>query len=313
MIFRNVTETVGNTPMVELERLGAEVGAKIYAKLESRNPCGSVKDRVGVALIEDAEASGKLKPGATLIEPTSGNTGIALAFAAAAKGYELILTMPERISRDRLNLLEFLGAKVVLTPGSLMRDAVDKAQALSSEIVGSVVLQQFDNPANPAVHRRTTAEEIWKDTEGDVDVFVAGVGTGGTITGVGEVLKERKKDVRVVAVEPAGAAVLSGRTPTGHYIPGLGAGFIPKVLNRDVIDHVIPVTEETAIRAQLNLARLEGISAGPSCGAAVAAALHLAQQPDYRGKTIAVVLPDSGERYVNNPIFREMVTKMGRP
>ncbi|HHH27012.1 MAG TPA: cysteine synthase A [Polyangiaceae bacterium] len=310
MIFRNVTETVGRTPMVALERIGAEVDAKIYAKLESRNPCGSVKDRVGVALIEDAEAHGGLEPGATLIEPTSGNTGIALAFAAAAKGYELILTMPERISRDRLNLLEFLGAKVVLTPGSLMKKAVDKAQELSAELPGSVILQQFDNPANPEVHRRTTAEEIWEDTRGEVDVFVAGVGTGGTITGVGEVLKKRKKSVHVVAVEPAGAAVLSGRTPTGHYIPGLGAGFIPKVLNRDVIDRIIPVTEETAIRAQLNLARLEGVSAGPSCGAALAAALHLAQKADFRGKTFVVVLPDSGERYVNNPIFHEMVTKV---
>jgi cysteine synthase A len=191
-----------------------------------------------------------------------------------------------------------------------MRNAVDKAQELAAEIPGAMVLQQFDNPANPAIHRRTTAEEIWEATEGDVDVFVAGVGTGGTITGVGEVLKERNKDVTVVAVEPAGAAVLSGRQPSGHYIPGLGAGFIPQVLNRDIIDQVVPVTDETAIRAQLNLARLEGISAGPSCGAALAAALHLAQKPDFRGKTFVVVLPDSGERYVNNPIFHEMASKV---
>jgi cysteine synthase len=311
MLFDNVTQTVGHTPLVALKRVSKEVDARILVKLEARNPCGSVKDRVGVALIEDAEKSGRLKPGATLIEPTSGNTGIALAFAAAAKGYELILTMPERISRDRLQLLQFLGAKTVLTPGSLMKNAVDKANELAGELVGAVVLQQFDNPANPEVHRRTTAEEIWKDSEGEVDVFVAGVGTGGTITGVGEVLKQRKPSVRIVAVEPAGAAVLSGREPTGHYIPGLGAGFIPKVLNRDVIDHVVPVAEETAIRAQLNLARIEGISAGPSGGAALAAALHLAAKPEYRGKTFVVILPDLGERYVNNPVFQEFVGRVG--
>ncbi len=309
-MFDNVTETVGQTPMVKLSRITRDTSATVMVKLESRNPCGSVKDRVGVALIEDAEKRGKLKAGATLIEPTSGNTGIALAFAAAAKGYRLVLTMPERISAERVSLLEFLGAKVVLTQGSLMSAAVQRAEQLVDETPGAVMLQQFDNPANPEVHRRTTAEEIWKDAEGDVDVFVSGVGTGGTITGVGEVLKERNPKAHIVAVEPAGAAVLSGRTPTGHYIPGLGAGFVPSVLNRDIIDQVVPVTEKTAVAAQLRLAREEGISSGISCGAAVAAALHLAQKPAMSGKRIVVVLPDGGERYVTNPMFQQLVREL---
>jgi cysteine synthase A len=311
MIFADITATVGRTPLVELSRIGAGLGVKLLAKQESRNPLGSVKDRIGVALIEDAEKSGKLKPGATLVEPTSGNTGIALAFAASAKGYRLVLTMPERISRDRVALLEFLGAEIVLTPGSLMASAVAKADEIAREVEGAVMLQQFDNPANPEVHRRTTAEEIWADTDGNVDVFVAGVGTGGTITGVGEVLKSRNADVMIVAVEPASAAVLSGREPGPHFIPGLGAGFIPGVLNRDVIDRVIPVTDETAVRTQLRLAREEGISAGISCGAAVAAAIHLAKkEPKLAGKTFVVMLPDGGERYINNPLFLELCQKV---
>ncbi len=309
-MFQNVIETVGRTPLVQLQRLPRDLGASVLVKLESRNPCGSVKDRVGVALVEDAERRGVLKPGATLVEPTSGNTGIALAFVAAAKGYRLVLTMPERISQERVALLEFLGAKVVLTPGSLMRAAVERAEQLVGEIQGAVMLQQFDNPANAEVHRKTTAEEIWADAEGDVDVFVSGVGTGGTITGVGEVLKERNAKVRIVAVEPAGAAVLSGREPTGHFIPGLGAGFIPKVLNREVIDEVVPVTEQTAVRAQVRLAREEGISAGISSGAALAAALHLAQKSELAGKRIVVVLPDVGERYVTNATFRELAAQL---
>jgi cysteine synthase A len=312
MLVRNITETVGHTPLVELQRLTEDFDARILVKLESRNPCGSVKDRVGVAMIEDAEQQGRLKPGATLVEPTSGNTGIALAFAAAAKGYPLMLTMPERISQERVALLKFLGAKVVLTAGSLMRNAVEKAEELLGQIDGALMLQQFENPANPGIHRKTTGEEIWKDTEGNVDAFVSGVGTGGTITGVGELLKERNKDVHIVAVEPAGAAVLSGREPTGHFLPGLGAGFVPKVLNRDVIDRVVPVTEETAIKAQIQLARLEGISAGISSGAALAAALHLAQNADMRGKTIVVVLPDQGERYVTTAVFNEISAKIER-
>ncbi|MCA9625117.1 MAG: cysteine synthase A [Myxococcales bacterium] len=310
MLFQSITETVGRTPLVALDRLARRVDARILAKVEALNPLGSVKDRVGVAMIEDAERNGRLKAGATIIEPTSGNTGIALAFAASAKGYRLILTMPERISRDRLALLEYLGAQVVLTSGSLMKDAVRKAEALAKDIEGAVVLQQFENPANPDVHRRTTAEEIWADCDGQVDVFVAGVGTGGTITGVGEVLKARRPEVKVVAVEPAGAAVLSGRPATGHFLPGLGAGFVPKILNRAIIDEVVPVTEETAIRTQLDLVQAEGISAGPSAGAALAAALHLAGKAEHQGKTFVVMLPDLGERYVNNPVFQEYARKV---
>jgi cysteine synthase A len=319
MLFGNITESVGQTPMVALRRMSKGLDAHIVCKLESRNPCGSVKDRVGVALIEDAERRGVLKPGATLVEPTSGNTGVALAFAAAAKGYTLLLTMPERISRERVALLRFLGAEVVLTPGALMQNAVDKANELVGSIDGAVMLQQFDNPANPEVHRRTTAVEILEDLKaaserdgyrgsagGKVDVFVAGVGTGGTITGVGEVLKENNPDAHVVAVEPASAAVLSGKQPGQHYLPGLGAGFVPKVLNRDVIDQVVAVTENTAFEHQQRLAREEGISAGISCGAAVAAALHVARQRK-RAETIVVVLPDGGERYVTSPMYEELV------
>jgi cysteine synthase A len=309
MRFDNITETVGGTPLVALGRLGRDLGARVWVKLESRNPCGSVKDRVGVALIEDAERQGRLAPGATLVEPTSGNTGIALAFAAAAKGYRLVLTMPERISQERVALLEFLGAEVVLTRGSLMHDAVARADEIVASTPGAVMLQQFDNPANPEVHRRTTAEEVWADTGGDVDVLVCGVGTGGTITGVGEVLKARKPSVHVVAVEPEGAAVLSGRPAKGHFIPGLGAGFIPSVLNREVIDRVVTMSENRAVAAQLRLAREEGISAGISSGAALAAALDLAARRDFAGKSFVVVLPDGGDRYVSSQAFRDLVLR----
>ena len=312
MIFSDVTQTVGRTPLVELRRLSPPGGARVLAKLESRNPCGSVKDRIGVAMIEDAERQGRLSRGATLVEPTSGNTGIALAFAAAAKGLRLVLTMPERISKERVALLQFLGAKVVLTPGALMREAVKKAEELATTIEGAVMLQQFRNPANPEVHRRTTAEEIWADTNGAVDVFVAGVGTGGTITGVGEVLKQRRPEVKVVAVEPAGAAVLSGHCPGNHQIPGLGAGFVPQILNRAIIDQVVTVQEESAIRTQLRLAREEGISAGISSGAALAAALHLASRSDQAGKTVVVVLPDGGERYAAHPLVTDVRTALDR-
>src|SRR5262245_12558882 len=262
MIYKLVTETVGRTPLLELSRIGAGLEARLAAKLESRNPCGSVKDRVGIAMIEDAERKGTLAPGATLIEPTSGNTGIALAFAAASKGYKLILTMPERMSKERIALLRYLGAEVVLTPGTLMRDAVERAHQLARETPGAVVLERFKNPANPEVHRRTTAVEIWNDTEGAVDVFVAGVGTGGTITGVGEVLKQGKPSVRVVAVEPAKAAVLSGQRPGNHMIQGIGAGFGPDVLNRSIVDEVIAVGEGDACAAARRLARDEGTVAG---------------------------------------------------
>src|SRR3569623_1804042 len=268
MIFTDVTQSTGRTPLIELRRLDTK-GARILVKMESRNPCGSVKDRVGIALIADAEARGLLKPGATLIAPTSGNTGIALAFAAAAKGYTLKLTMPEHISQERVAFLRMLGAEIVFTPGALMREAVKKAEQLQAESPGSVMLQQFRNPANPEVHRRTTAEEIWTDMNGEVDVLVAGVGTGGTITGVGEVLKARRPGCRVVAVEPATAAVLPGRAPGSHHLPGLGAGFVPEILNRAIIDEVVAVSEEDAVRAQLHLARKEGIAAGKSSGAAL--------------------------------------------
>lgn len=308
MLFADITQSVARTPMIRLKRLDT-AQAQVFVKLESRNPCGSVKDRVGVALIEDAEARGVIKPGATLVEPTSGNTGIALAFAAAAKGYNLILTMPERISRERVAFLKMLGAEIAFTPGSLMREAVTRAERLVTETPGAVMLQQFRNPANVEIHRRTTAEEIWADMEGDIDVLVAGVGTGGTITGVGEVLKQRRKDVRIVAVEPAGAAVLSGAAPRSHHIPGLGAGFIPEILNRAIIDEVIAVNEEQAIRTQLLLARQEGIAAGISSGAALIAGLSIAARPAMSGKRIAVILPDGGERYATNPLVTEALAE----
>ena len=309
MIFPDVVRSVGHTPLVELSRLDT-AGARIFVKIESRNPCGSVKDRVGVALVEDAERRGILAPGATLVEPTSGNTGIALAFVAAAKGYRLKLTMPEHISRERVEFLRMLGAEIVFTPGSLMREAVRRAEEIVAATPGAVMLQQFRNPANPEIHRRTTAEEIWDDTGGEVDVFVAGVGTGGTITGVGEVLKFRRPSCRVVAVEPAGAAVLSGRAAGPHHLPGLGAGFVPEILNRKIIDEVMAVTEEQAVQTQLRLARREGIAAGMSSGAALFAALTLAHRDKTEGRRFVVVLPDGGERYATNAVFTEIARKV---
>jgi cysteine synthase A len=310
MIFPDVVRSVGRTPLVELSRTDTS-GACIFVKIESRNPCGSVKDRVGVALIEDAERRGLLTPGSTLVEPTSGNTGIALAFVAAAKGYRLKLTMPENISRERVAFLRMLGAEIVFTPGSLMREAVRKAEELVAETSGAVMLQQFRNPANPEIHRRTTAEEIWTDTGGEIDVFVAGVGTGGTITGVGEVLKSRRPQCRVVAVEPSGAAVLSGCAAGSHHLPGLGAGFVPEILNRDIIDEVFAVNEEQAVQTQLRLARREGIASGMSSGAALYAALVLAQREKATGKRFVVILPDGGERYATSPVFNEIARKVG--
>jgi cysteine synthase len=309
-IFPSAVETVGRTPLVSLARVGRGLGARLAGKLESHNPCGSVKDRIGVAMVEDAERTGRLQHGATIIEPTSGNTGIALAFVAAARGYRLVVTMPERMSAERAALLRYLGAEVVTTPGTLMRDAVARAEELRQQIPGAVVLGQFTNPANPEIHRRTTAVEIWDDTGGEVDVFVAGVGTGGTITGVGEVLKQRKPGVRVVAVEPAKAAVLSGGTPSSHLIQGIGAGFVPPILNRAIIDEVVTVTEDEAFACARRLAREEGILAGISSGAALAAALAVAERPASAGKLVVMVLPDSGERYVSTPLFTEL---MGRP
>jgi cysteine synthase A len=303
MIFPDVAATVGNTPLVELARLARGLPGRIVAKLEMRNPCGSVKDRLGVALIEDAERAGRLRPGMTLVEATGGNTGIGLAFAAAIRGYRLILTMPETMSRERVALLRHLGAEVVLTPGILMRDAVARAEQLLREIDDSLMLDQFRNPANPELHRRTTAVEIQEGTGGAVDVFVAGVGTGGTITGVGEVLKRRKPGVRIVAVEPAGAAVLSGGPAGNHQMPGIGVGFVPDVLNRAILDEVIAVTDEAAFACARRLAREEGIVAGVSSGTALHAALEVAARPEAAGKMIVVFLPDTGERYITTNLF----------
>jgi cysteine synthase A len=301
----NLAELVGRTPMVSFGRLSEGLGAEVIGKLEAYNPAGSVKDRIGVAMIEAAEAEGRIEPGrTTVVESTSGNTGIALAFVCAAKGYRLVLTMPQGMSRERESLLRLYGAEVIVTESmGGMHEAVDEAERLARETPDAFVPRQFRNPANPEIHRRTTAEEIWADLDGDVDVFVAGVGTGGTITGVGEVLKERKPDVQVVAVEPASSPVLSGGAPGPHRIQGIGAGFVPEILNRDVIDEIVPVRDEDAIETARALAGREGVSAGISAGAATWAALELAKRPELAGKRIVAVVPDSGERYISTPFF----------
>jgi cysteine synthase len=305
MVFQDVTEAVGKTPLVELSRIGRDIGGRLLGKLEMRNPCGSVKDRVGVAMIADAERRGILQPGATIVEPTGGNTGIGLAFAAATRGYRLILTMPETMSAERVALLEHLGAEVILTPGILMAEAVARAEQLLSELPGTVMLDQFRNPANPSIHRETTAVELWEDTDGEIDVFVSAVGTGGTITGVGEALKERKPAVRTVAVEPATAAVLSGGEAGQHGIPGIGVGFIPQVLNREIVDEIVAVSDADALEATRHLAREEGIVAGLSSGAAVHAALSIAGRPEGARSTIVVLLADTGERYLTSALAKE--------
>ena len=305
-IYNDITETIGHTPLVRLHRIANGSKAQVVAKLESFNPLSSVKDRIGAAMITDAEERGLLKPGAVLVEPTSGNTGIALAFVAASRGYRLILTMPDTMSVERRQLLEIFGAELVLTPGAEgMKGAIRKAEELEATIPGALMLQQFNNPANPEIHRRTTAEEIWNDTDGQADILVAGVGTGGTITGIGEVLKARKPGFRVIAVEPADSPVLSGGQAGPHKIQGIGAGFVPQVLNKAVIDEIVKVTNENAGIIARRLAREEGILAGISCGAAVWAALEVAKRPENEGKLVVAILPDTGERYLTTWLFRE--------
>jgi len=306
-IVNNVLELVGNTPLIQpanyCARAGIE-GVTLLAKLEYLNPAGSVKDRVGIAMIEDAEAKGLIQPGATLIEPTSGNTGIGIAMAAAVKGYRAILTLPETMSAERRALLKAYGAELVLTDGSKgMSGAIEKAEELQRSIPGSLILGQFDNPANPMAHRKTTGPEIWRDTDGKVDIFVAGVGTGGTITGIGQYLKEQNPDIRVVAVEPASSAVLSGQPAGAHGLQGIGAGFVPKTLNTGVYDEILTITEEEAYEAGRSFAYAEGILTGITSGAALAAAGKLSKYPENKGKCIVVLLPDSGDRYLSTPLY----------
>ncbi len=307
-IYNNITETIGNTPLIQLNRVTGNAPATVALKCEFFNPLSSVKDRIGLAMIEAAEADGRLKPGMTVIEPTSGNTGIALAFVCAAKGYRLMLTMPETMSVERRILLRMLGAEVVLTPGGEgMPGAIRRAEELKTSMGGDSVYipQQFDNPANPEVHRRTTAEEIWRDTEGKVDIFVAGVGTGGTITGTSEVLKKYNSNVKAIAVEPTGSPVISGGQPGPHKIQGIGAGFIPQNLKTEILDEVIQVTNEEAFEMARRITLEEGIPAGISTGANVTAAIRVAQRPENAGKLIVVVAPSATERYLSTPLTED--------
>ena len=307
-VYTSITQLIGGTPLVELKNYEAEnkLEAKILAKLEYFNPAGSVKDRIAKAMLDDAEAKGLLKPGATIIEPTSGNTGIGLASVAAARGYKIILTMPETMSVERRNLLKAYGAELVLTDGAKgMKGAIAKAQELAEATPGSFIPGQFTNPANPAVHRATTGPEIWADTDGKVDIFVAGVGTGGTLTGVGEYLKAQNPNVKIVAVEPAGSPVLSKGVAGPHKIQGIGAGFVPDTLNTKIYDEIIPVENEDAFTAGRAIARKEGVLIGISSGAAVYAATVLAKRPENKGKTIVALLPDTGDRYLSTPLFSE--------
>lgn len=312
-IKESAAELIGNTPMLKLNGYSKAAGFKdavILAKLEYLNPAGSVKDRVGLAMIEDAEEKGLLKPGATIIEPTSGNTGIGIAAAAAVKGYNVILTLPETMSVERRTLLKAYGAKLELTEGAKgMKGAMEKAQELKEQILGSVILGQFDNPANPEIHRRTTGPEIWEQTDGKVDIFIAGVGTGGTITGVGEFLKSKKNNIQIVAVEPATSPVLSGGSAGAHGLQGIGAGFVPDVLNTKIYDEVLQIKDEDALAEGKRFAVSEGILVGISSGAALKASLVLAARPENKGKTIVALLPDSGDRYLSTPLFADETNK----
>ena len=305
-IYEDITKTIGNTPLVRINNLTKGFNATILAKLESFNPLSSVKDRIGVSMMDAAEKSGKINKNTTIIEPTSGNTGISLAFVCAARGYRLILTMPETMSVERRQLLKIFGAELVLTEGPRgMTGAVEKANELAANTKNSFVPQQFNNPANPEIHRKTTAEEIWADTDGNVDIFIAGVGTGGTITGVGEILKQRKPLVKIIAVEPADSPVLSGGSPGPHKIQGIGAGFVPEILNPSVIDEIIKVSNEDAGIVARRIAREEGILVGISSGAAMWAAMEVAKRRESDKKNIVVVLPDTGERYLSTWLFQE--------
>ena len=303
MIYRDITATIGNTPLVMLNRI-IENDVKIAVKLESFNPMSSVKDRIGLSMILEAERQGKIGPGSVIVEPTSGNTGIALAFVCASRGYRVILTMPESMSIERRKLLKIFGAEVVLTPAvEGMKGAIEKAQEILNSTENAYMPQQFDNPANPEIHRKTTAEEIWRDTNGEIDTFIAGVGTGGTITGVGEILKKRKPSITIIAIEPADSPILSGGKPGSHKIQGIGAGFIPSVLNMDVVDEVISVKHEDAGVMTQRLAKEEGILAGISAGAALWAAVEVSKRQENAGKLIVVLLPDTGERYLSTWLF----------
>ncbi len=304
MLFNEITETIGATPLVRLNRIAEGVSATVLAKLELKNPLGSVKDRIGLAMIVSAEEHGLINKETLIVEPTSGNTGIALAFVCATRRYKLVLTMPETMSLERRKLLKHLGAEIILTPGGEgMKGAISRARELVAKTPNSYMPDQFSNPANPGIHRRTTAEEIWRDTEGGVDIFVAGVGTGGTITGVSEAIKERKPSLKCFAVEPAGSPVLSGGNPGPHKIQGIGAGFIPKVLNTKIIDEIVTVTNEQAFETARKVAKTEGILCGISSGAAVWAALEIAKRPESEGKQIVVILPSTGERYLSTELF----------
>jgi cysteine synthase len=305
-VYDSILDTIGATPLVRLQRLAREAGAKadILAKCEFFNPLSSVKDRIGVSMIAAAEAAGRIKPGTVLVEPTSGNTGIALAFVCAAKGYRLILTMPDSMSLERRKMLQFLGAELELTPAAQgMRGAIAKAEEIARSLPDAFIPQQFQNPANPEIHRRTTAEEIWRDTGGNVDAIVSGIGTGGTLTGCGQVLKPRKPDLKMIAVEPEDSAVLSGGPPGPHRIQGIGAGFVPEVLDTKLIDEIIRVSNDTAFKTARQAARLDGLAVGISAGAALAAGIEVGKRPEMAGKTIVVVLPDFAERYLSTPLF----------